>query len=70
MVNRLRGIFRKKEQKSFGNPNGRPQIQLNTEKIIIFKRLGKSNRKIAKLFGVSEATIRRRLNQEKRDAEN
>lgn len=61
MVNRLRGIFRKKEEKGFGNPDGRPQIQLNIEKIIIFKRLGKSNREIAKLFGVSEATIRRRL---------
>lgn len=61
MVSRIKGIFKKKEQKDFGNPNGRPQIPLDADKIADFKRLGKSNREIAKLLGVSEATIRRRL---------
>jgi len=48
-----------------GNPNGRPKLSINESKLLHLKDAGKSNREIARVFGVSEATIRRRLKENK-----
>ena len=44
-----------------GNPNGRPKLVINELKLLHLKDAGKSNREIARIPGISEATIRRRL---------
>lgn len=46
-----------------GNPNGRPKLTINELKLLHLKEGGKSNREIARILGVSEATIRRRLKE-------
>jgi DNA-binding CsgD family transcriptional regulator len=56
---------KKEEQWRGGNPNGRPKLTINELKLLHLKDAGKSNREIARLFGVSEATIRRRLKEKK-----
>ena len=48
-----------------GNPNGRPKLTINELKLLHLKDAGKSNREIARILGVSEATIRRRLKEQK-----
>lgn len=52
---------RKKETVVFGNSEGRPRKEVDLQELIRLKSSGKSNREIAKLMAVSEATIRRRL---------
>ena len=44
-----------------GNSNGRPKVAINELKLLQLKDAGKSNREIARILRVSEATIRRRL---------
>ncbi|MFF2796383.1 helix-turn-helix domain-containing protein [Lysinibacillus xylanilyticus] len=53
----------KKENKEWrgGNSNGRPNVTINKSKLLHLKDAGKSNREIARILRVSEATIRRRL---------
>ena len=53
----------KKENKEWrgGNSNGRPKVTINKSKLLHLKDAGKSNREIARILRVSEATIRRRL---------
>ncbi|MEY9979518.1 helix-turn-helix domain-containing protein [Lysinibacillus sp. RC79] len=53
----------KKENKEWrgGNLNGRPKVAINEIKLLHLKDAGKSNREIARILRVSEATIRRRL---------
>lgn len=53
----------KKENKEWrgGNSNGRPKVAINELKLLHLKDAGKSNREIARILRVSEATIRRRL---------
>ncbi|WP_427109021.1 helix-turn-helix domain-containing protein [Lysinibacillus xylanilyticus] len=53
----------KKENKEWGggNSNGRPKVTINISKLLHLKDAGKSNREIARILRVSEATIRRRL---------
>ncbi|MFJ6209174.1 winged helix-turn-helix transcriptional regulator [Lysinibacillus sp. NPDC092081] len=53
----------KKENKEWrgGNPNGRPKVAINESKLLHLKDTEKSNREIARILRVSEATIRRRL---------
>jgi len=58
-------VKKKEEQWRGGNPNGRPKLIINELKLLHLKDAGKSNREIARLFGVSEATIRRRLKENK-----
>ncbi|MDM5250987.1 MULTISPECIES: helix-turn-helix domain-containing protein [unclassified Lysinibacillus] len=52
---------KKNEEWRGGNPNGRPKVAINELKLLHLKDTGKSNREIARILGVSEATIRRRL---------
>lgn len=54
---------KKNEEWRGGNPNGRPKVPINELKLLHLKDAGKSNREIARIFGVSEATIRRRLKE-------
>jgi len=53
----------KKKNKEWrgGNSNGRPKVAINELELLQLKDAGKSNREIARIFRVSEATIRRRL---------
>jgi len=53
----------KKENKEWrgGNSNGWPKVTINKSKLLHLKDAGKSNREIARILRVSEATIRRRL---------
>lgn len=55
--------FFKKQATIFSNPNGRPKIKIDMKKVLLLKDVGKSNYEIAKIMGVSEATIRRRLKE-------
>lgn len=54
---------KKNEEWRGGNPNGRPKVPINELKLLHLKDAGKSNREIARILGVSEATIRRRLKE-------
>lgn len=53
----------KKKNKGWlgGNSNGRPKVVINELQLLHLKDAGKSNREIARILRVSEATIRRRL---------
>lgn len=48
----------------FENPMGRPRKDVDFPMLLHLKNTGKSNREIARLMKVSEATIRRRLRDE------
>ncbi len=65
----LKRFFKNNEKKDElwrgGNPHGRPKLTINELKLLHLKDAGKSNREIARIFGVSEATIRRRLKENK-----
>ncbi|MDD1501504.1 helix-turn-helix domain-containing protein [Lysinibacillus sp. CNPSo 3705] len=56
----LRSKKKNKEWRG-GNSNGRPKVAINELELLQLKDAGKSNREIAQIFRVSEATIRRRL---------
>ncbi|MFJ3390383.1 MULTISPECIES: helix-turn-helix domain-containing protein [unclassified Lysinibacillus] len=56
----LRSKKKNKEWRG-GNSNGRPKVAINESKLLHLKDAGKSNREIARILRVSEATIRRRL---------
>ena len=56
---------RKEELWRGGNPNGRPKLTIDEFKLSYLKGAGKSNREIARILSVSEATIRRRLKEQK-----
>ena len=56
----LRSKKKNKEWRG-GNSNGRPKVAINELQLLHLKDAGKSNREIARILGVSEATIRRRL---------
>jgi len=61
----LKRFFKNKNDEKWqgGNPNGRPKLTINELKLLHLKDAGKSNREIARLLGVSEATIRRPLKE-------
>lgn len=63
IVSRITSLFKKESKKTFGNPDGRPKIEISEKRLLYMKDSGKSNREIAKIIGVSEATIRRRLKE-------
>lgn len=65
MLKRFFKNEKKEELWRGGNPNGRPKLTIDEFKLLSLKDAGKSNREIARLFGVSEATIRRRLKEDK-----
>lgn len=46
---------------SFGDSAGRPRKEVDLQILFHLKSIGKSNREIARMMRVSEATIRRRL---------
>ncbi|MFF2178435.1 helix-turn-helix domain-containing protein [Lysinibacillus sp. NPDC058147] len=56
----LRSKKKNKEWRG-GNSNGRPKVAINELQLLHLKDVGKSNREIAQILHVSEATIRRRL---------
>lgn len=63
MVGRITKIFKKKEGIVFGNPNGRPKIDISEEHIIYLMNSGKSIREISRILKVSDSTIRRRVKE-------
>lgn len=46
---------------SFGDSTGRPRKKVDLQLLMHLKDVGKSNREVARMMGISEATIRRRL---------
>ena len=48
---------------SFGDSTGRPRKEVDLQILLHLKDVGKSNRETARMMGVSEATIRRRLKE-------
>lgn len=56
-------LFKKNKQKSvtFENNEGRPKLNFDIERVHFLKQQGKSNRKIGKIMGCSEGTVRNRL---------
>jgi DNA invertase Pin-like site-specific DNA recombinase len=53
--------IKKKRKRLQKTPDGRPKLELDIEKIKEMKKQGFSNVDIAKIFNVSEGTIRNRL---------
>lgn len=59
----MKRLFGKTKTITFSNDKGRPQLNLDLEKLRTFRNEGRSNREMARLFKCSEATIRNRMKQ-------
>lgn len=59
----MKRLFGKTKKTTFSNPDGRPRLELDLERLQELKIAGKSNRELAHIFGCSEATIRNRIKQ-------